>query len=71
MGYKTGWAFFKYREKFKVDNTPAAWRYEEPIPPSDAQLRWIKSQQIRHAKGSANKIAPPTTPDRNLKVISW
>lgn len=45
-GYKTGWAFHKYIEKFGVQ---PAWKKDE-LPPSPEVANWIKSRQIAHKK---------------------
>lgn len=45
-GYKDGWAFHKYLEKFGVQ---PAWKKEE-LPPSPEVANWIKSRQIAFAK---------------------
>lgn len=53
-GFKRGWAWHKYREKFAM-NPASRWEHDSPSPPSEAQLRWLKFQQIRHAKGAGRK----------------
>jgi DNA repair protein RadD len=47
-GYKEGWAYYKYKEKFGVE--PNGLRVE-PKPPSNQTLKWIKSRTIAYAKG--------------------
>jgi superfamily II DNA or RNA helicase len=49
-GYKPGYAYHAYIEKFGVGPSMAK---PEPIPPGPEVLGWIKSQQIRKAKGAA------------------
>lgn len=52
-GYRPGWAFHKFREKFGVDPKGLSG---EPAQPSFATLKWVQSQQIRWAK-SARRAA--------------
>jgi DNA repair protein RadD len=47
-GYKPGWAFHKYREKFGVEPKGLS---HEPTEPSAATMRWVRSRQIAWAKG--------------------
>jgi hypothetical protein len=49
-GYKPGMAYYAYIMKFGVGPSMAK---PEPIPPGPEVLGWIKSQQIRKAKGAA------------------
>jgi superfamily II DNA or RNA helicase len=46
-GYKDGWAYYKYQEKFGV---PPEGIHVHPIPPTKKTLGWIKSRQIAYAK---------------------
>lgn len=46
-GYKRGWAFHKYREKFGVDPKGLS---DEPMPPSRAVQNWVRSRQIAWAE---------------------
>ena len=55
-GYSRGWAYHKHREKFGV-KPKWDWQQLQPEPPTRATLRWIKSRQIRHAKGRAAREA--------------
>jgi hypothetical protein len=45
-GFKDGWAFFKYQEKFKVQ--PRWEKKREPV--SKEVMSWIKSRNIAYAK---------------------
>ena len=51
-GYKPGWAFYKYEEKFSVRPSMAK---PEPAPPGPAVLGWLTSRNIRksHARGAS------------------
>jgi DNA repair protein RadD len=44
-GYKDGWAYFKYKEKFEVGPN---WK-KQSAPPSNETVKWIVSRNIRHA----------------------
>jgi superfamily II DNA or RNA helicase len=48
-GFKSGWAFHKYKEKFGVEPAPAV-QSAEPEPPTGNTLAWLKSRQIAWAK---------------------
>jgi hypothetical protein len=48
-GYKPGWAFHKYVDKFGVQ--PRGMSHVEPAEPSFETSSWIRSQLIRWAKG--------------------
>jgi hypothetical protein len=48
--YKDGWAFWKYKEKFKIN---PAWRKVEADFVSNDVMNFIRSQNIRHAKRRA------------------
>ena len=54
MGYRRGWAWHKYKDKFRI-NPASRWEHDAPAPPSEAQLRWIKHTMIRAAKGGAKR----------------
>jgi hypothetical protein len=45
--FKPGWAAHKFKEKYG-DWPP--YRHADPLPPSDATLRWVKSRNIAWAK---------------------
>jgi superfamily II DNA or RNA helicase len=47
--YKRGWAAHKYKDKFGVF---PPWSYNDlqPIAPTDALLRWVRSRNIAYAK---------------------
>jgi len=49
-GYADGWVAHKYKEKFGV--WPRGLRLE-PLPPSIATSKWIKSRLIAYAKGKS------------------
>ena len=49
-GYKSGWAFHKYQEKFSV---PPRGLSSKPEMPTNATLGWIKSRTIAYAKSRA------------------
>jgi superfamily II DNA or RNA helicase len=49
-GYKDGWAFHKYKEKFGVEPRGL---HTNPEPPEPATMNWIKSRLIAYAKGKA------------------
>jgi superfamily II DNA or RNA helicase len=49
-GYKSGWAFHKYKEKF---NAPPNGLSSKPEMPTNATLGWIKSRTIAFAKSRA------------------
>jgi superfamily II DNA or RNA helicase len=49
-GYKSGWAFHKYKEKFNAAPNGLASRPEHPTPQT---LNWIKSRTIAFAKSKA------------------
>lgn len=50
-GYKRGWAFHKYREKFGVDPKGLS---DAPAMPSAATMRWVRSRQIAWANSRKN-----------------
>jgi superfamily II DNA or RNA helicase len=50
-GYKRGWAFHKYREKFGVDPKGLS---DVAHPPSAATMRWVRSRQIAWANSRKN-----------------
>jgi hypothetical protein len=49
-GYKTGWAFHKYKEKF---NAAPDGLSSSPQHPSPETLNWIKSRTIAFARAKA------------------
>jgi len=55
-GYKRGWAFHKYREKFGVDPKGLS---ETPAEPTAATVRWVRSRQIAWANSRKNTEAVP------------
>jgi DNA repair protein RadD len=50
-GYKRGWAFHKYREKFGVDPKGLS---SEPMEPTMTVQRWVRSRQIAWANARKN-----------------
>ena len=50
-GYKRGWAFHKYREKFGVDPKGLS---DVPIEPTADVQRWVRSRQIAWANSRKN-----------------
>ena len=48
-GYKPGWAFFKYQEKFKEDPL-REWNDLPEMLPGEAVKRWIRSRLIAYHK---------------------
>jgi superfamily II DNA or RNA helicase len=48
-GYKPGWAAYKFKARYG-DWPPRGWAGLEPLVPSAATLRWVKSEIIRFAK---------------------
>lgn len=49
-GWEDGAAAYKYRERYG-DWPPKAWRYLDPLEPSNETIRWIKSNQIAYLRG--------------------
>lgn len=56
MGYKSGWAFHAYRDKFEVK--PHTQFRDSPIPVSPGTASWIKHRQIARAKAMAKGAVP-------------
>jgi DNA repair protein RadD len=52
QGYKGGWVFHKYKDKF---GQKPPWEAPEARTPSGDTQRWIRSQNIRYAKGRAKR----------------
>jgi DNA repair protein RadD len=50
-GYKRGWAFHKFRERYSVD--PKGLN-DAPLEPSAATMRWVRSRQIAWANSRKN-----------------
>jgi superfamily II DNA or RNA helicase len=50
-GYKDGWAFIKYMEKFNGEKPPWAWRNNPPMEPGPEVTMFVKSRFIAWAKG--------------------
>lgn len=53
-GWKPGFAYYKFVEKFKV-NPP--WRNVTPAPPSAETRSWVRSRQIAYAKARKKAAA--------------
>jgi len=53
-GYKRGWAFHKYREKYGVDPKGL---HEVPQEPSEMTLRWVRSRFIKWSKSRSRQEA--------------
>jgi DNA repair protein RadD len=49
-GYKPGWAYWKFREKFPAAKPGRDW---PAVAPSAELLAWVRSRQIARAKGMA------------------
>jgi DNA repair protein RadD len=56
-GYSTGFAFFKYQEKFAGAKPPWSWKTLPPLEPEPHVLSWIRSRQIAFAKSRARRGA--------------
>ena len=54
-GYKSGWAWYKFKERF--GEFPRNLAPPAPRPASDETLRWVKSRQIAFAKSRSRKVA--------------
>jgi superfamily II DNA or RNA helicase len=54
-GYADGWAWHKYKAKF--DKGPPNGPKPDPAYPKPETLNWVRSQQIRWAKGQARRVA--------------
>ena len=52
-GYKPGWAFHAYKDKFSTGPSMAK---PEPVMPGVAVLNWVRSQDIRKAKARAKGV---------------
>jgi hypothetical protein len=46
-GYKDGWVYYKYKEKYNSEPSKMVF---EPKPPSLKTLNWIQYQNIKYAK---------------------
>jgi superfamily II DNA or RNA helicase len=54
-GYADGWAWHKYRARF--DKGPPSGPKPDPVYPRPETPSWVRSQQIRWAKGQARRAA--------------
>jgi DNA repair protein RadD len=54
--YSSGWSYHKYIEKFGT-KPPFHWKSLQPLEPSDATQRWIKSKIIAWAKSQSGRPA--------------
>jgi hypothetical protein len=52
-GYKDGWAFIKYVEKFN-EKPPWAWRHHQPMQAGPEVLQYIRSGFISWARSKSN-----------------
>ena len=53
-GYKPGWAFHKYLEKFGTQ-PGGAWKHADPIAPDQSVRSWVRSRQIAWAKAQEKR----------------
>jgi len=53
-GYKPGWAFLKYVEKFNGEKPPWAWRHHQPMQCGPEVRQFIRSSFISWARSPAN-----------------
>jgi DNA repair protein RadD len=67
-GYKYGWAWHKYKEKFKVEPSNQFKNYTEPIEPDAEFLNHIKYLNIKWAK-SKNKQKAQEYLDRGGELV--
>lgn len=51
-GYKPGWAWYKYQERFGAP-PPREWGRDPEVGTTSGTLGWIRSRQIRWAKSAA------------------
>jgi DNA repair protein RadD len=56
-GYKPGWIYWKYKEKFGAD--PPSWGAPAPIPPTPEVRSWVRSRVIAFAKAQARERGEP------------
>ncbi len=54
-GYKPGWPWFKFKERYKGKEPPFAWKADPPLAPTPATRGWIKSRQIAWAKRATGR----------------
>jgi DNA repair protein RadD len=54
-GYKPGWTYYKYKEKF--GKSPPRGSPPEPIPPTSEVGSWVRSRQIAFAKSQQRASA--------------
>jgi hypothetical protein len=54
-GYADGWAYHKYRARF--DKGLPSGPKPDPVYPRPETLSWVRSQQVRWAKGQARRVA--------------
>jgi superfamily II DNA or RNA helicase len=55
-GYKSGWAWHKFQEKFKTLPPP---RKPEPTPPDEVVRAWVRSRAIAYAKSMEKQRGGP------------
>jgi hypothetical protein len=58
-GYKDGWAFLKYLEKFNGEKPPWAWRNHRPMQAGPEVMQFIKSGFISWARSKYNPANQP------------
>ena len=46
MGYKDGWAFIKYMEKFHGEKPPYAWKFHKPMQAGPEVRQFAKASAI-------------------------
>jgi DNA repair protein RadD len=49
-GYKQGWAFVNYMEKFKGEKPPFPWNNDQPMNPGPEVVNYVKSRLIAWAQ---------------------
>jgi DNA repair protein RadD len=54
-GYKPGFAFYKYQEKFLGAKPPWSWKSLSPLDPEPHVEAWVRSRQIAYAKAQAKQ----------------
>jgi len=59
-GYKPGWAFMKYMEKFGGEKPPWAWRNHQPMTPGPEVRQYVRSRFIAWAKSNRSSNESPT-----------
>src|SRR5438045_3691919 len=52
-GYKPGFAFYKYQEKFAGAKPPWSWKSLPALDPEPHVEAWVRSRQIAYARAQA------------------